>query len=225
MKISKYLLLIATLFVGSTTYGSTTTFTEQLPVYGVVKPNKITTAIGINHGIVTRIPYDIGDKVQKGGTLLVSIEKETTRYYRTTISGQISKIHVKKGAVVTPGMPLVTVIDPKYKKIEVLLSPQEAQRVKLGQKVYLKNHKLFAKVSKISPLVDPDHGGVTSYISPINKISHLIGDVVPLTIALRDLEDCKVVNIKQIDQFTETYHIEALSGDSACLRPISKQKK
>ena len=160
MKISKYLLLIATLFVGSTTYGSTTTFTEQLPVYGVVKPNKITTAIGINHGIVTRIPYDIGDKVQKGGTLLVSIEKETTRYYRTTISGQISKIHVKKGAVVTPGMPLVTVIDPKYKKIEVLLSPQEAQRVKLGQKVYLKNHKLFAKVFFVAPfsvLLDSSH--------------------------------------------------------------------
>lgn len=111
-------------------------FVEKIPAFGVIKPGEITTLLAINHGMVAKIPFQVGDRVKLGSVLLSAIERETTRGYRTTIAGQVAKLHVTPGAALTPGMPLVTVINPDKKQIEVSLSPKESQRLKVGAPIF-----------------------------------------------------------------------------------------
>lgn len=194
-------------------------FEERLPVYGVIKPDEMTTLLAVNHGMVTKLNFDIGDKVKFGSGILRIIEREMTRSYRSTINGRVAKIHVTSGAAVTPGMPLVTIINPKKKKIEVSFSPEEAKIVKLDSNVYTRgSSELFGKIIKISPLVDPDTGAVTSFIKPIKKVEQLIGDVLPLEVSLRKIDGCTIVPIKEIDQHIEGKKVFATSGLDACLK-------
>lgn len=194
-------------------------FVEQAPVYGVVKPKVITTLLAVNHGMVSSIPKNIGDSVKPGDVILRVIEKETTRPYRTAIRGKVAKAHVTTGAAVTPGMPLMTILDPVKKQIEVSLSPSEAAKVRIGAKVHRRGQeKAFGVVGKISPLVDPDTGAVVAYVTPKQRVRSLIGDVIPLAINLREISDCKVVKISEINNFAQDYFVEATSGSSACLK-------
>lgn len=216
MKFNSLTVAIALFF--STNLFAQNQFAEKIPVYGIIKPASITTLLAVNHGMVSAISYDLGDHVQIGSSLMNVIEKETSRGYRSTINGQVAKIHVTPGAAVTPGMPLITVINPKLKKIELALSPQEASQLQLGSVVYYRNSdKLFGTVKKISPLVDPDTGAVTSYVSPKSEVEQLVGDVVPLEVVLRELKNCKVVKIAEIDNYLKEYLVAATTGDSACL--------
>jgi hypothetical protein len=193
-------------------------FVERLPVYGIVKPGAITTLLAVNHGMVARVLKDVGDGVQVGSDLLVVIEKETTRTYRVGLKGKVAKLHVTPGAAVTPGMPLVTVLDPKKKKLEVSLSPREAQTIKRRDKVARRGEsELFGTVEKVSPLVDPDTGAVVSYIRPQKALAELVGDVVPLDIFGREYDDCKVVPINKIDQYLSDFKLRAMAGKEACL--------
>lgn len=193
-------------------------FIEKLAVYGVIKPGSITTLLAINHGIVSKIPLQVGQNVNRGDILIEVMEKETTRSYRSGIKGGVAKLHVTDGAAVTPGMPLSTVIDPAQKQIEVSLSPQEAEKVKPGADVTLRTTSApFGKVERVSPLVDPDTGAVLAFVKPGANITQLIGDVVPLDIVVRVINNCKVVPLREVDQYLEKFKIEAISGDSACL--------
>lgn len=195
------------------------TFVEKNPIYGVIKPAEITTLLAVNHGMVANIIGDEGDKVTRGKTIITVIEKETMRPYRTTITGHVAKVHVTNGAAVTPGMPLITVINDKKKKVQVSLSPKEAQSVQVGADVFLRNSDdKFGHISKISPLVDPDTGAVISYIKPLKKVSQLIGDIIPLEIAVKTIDDCKIVPIKEVDQYIKEYKVHATSGNNACLQ-------
>jgi hypothetical protein len=194
-------------------------FVEKFPVYGVVKPAAITTLLAVNHGMVNSIKWDIGDKVRLGTPIMSAIEKETLRTYRTSLSGKVAKIHVTVGAALTPGMPLVTIINPAKKKLEISLSPAEAEKVRVGSVVYQRGQSdVFGKVSKISPLVDPDSGGVVSYVKTDSKLSHRVGDVVALDLQGREIEDCKVVQVSELDEYLVSYKLEATSGSKACLR-------
>ena len=200
-------------------------FVEKIPAFGVIKPGEITTLLAINHGMVSKIPFQVGDQVQRGSILLTAIERETTRGYRTTINGKVAKLHVTSGAALTPGMPLVTVINPKKKQIEVSLSPKESQRLKVGAQVYLRGKsEQFGQLSKISPLVDPETGAVLSYVESTNPVTQLVGDVIPVDIEVRQLKDCFVTSLSEIDQHIEKYRVEATSGNTACLIPKTSSR-
>lgn len=195
-------------------------FTETIPVYGIVKPGEMTTLLAVNHGMVAHFLKSTGDSVLQGQVVLTVIERETTRSYRTTIKGQVAKVHVTRGAAVTPGMPLVTVINPKSKIIEVSLSPEEASRVQLGSQVYRRGQEQgFGKVKKMSPLVDPDTGAVVSFIQPQKAVTELIGNILPLEVASRRITGCKVVPIQEVDEFVGKYKVEATSRGKICLLP------
>ncbi|MCB0420997.1 MAG: HlyD family efflux transporter periplasmic adaptor subunit [Bdellovibrionales bacterium] len=193
-------------------------FVERAPVYGVIKPKVITTLLAVNHGMVAGIQKNLGDPVKRGEVVLSVIEKETTRLYRTTIFGKVAKAHVTQGAAVTPGMPLMTILDPSKKQIEVSLSPDEASKVHIGAQVQQKGSEdLFGIVEKISPLVDPDTGAVIAYVQPKRPVRKLIGDVLPLLISLRKIANCKIVKISEINRYSQDYKVEATSGSDVCL--------
>lgn len=200
-------------------------FEKEIVVYGVIKPASITTLLSVNHGIVIKIPKQVGDSVNLGGEAIHVLEKETTRILRSGIAGQVAKIHVTQGAAVTPGMPLITILDPYKKDIEISLSASEAKEVKPGQLVARANDGSdFGKISKISPLVDPDTGGVLAYVSPNDKINDLVGDVVSLRISVGKIDSCKEVPIAQLSSPTEDTRIIASSKDKVCLETKGKSQ-
>ncbi|MCB0385587.1 MAG: HlyD family efflux transporter periplasmic adaptor subunit [Bdellovibrionales bacterium] len=218
-------LLLAAPCMGEEASNETQDFVEKIPAFGVIKPGEITTLLAINHGMVAKIPFQVGDRVKLGDILLSAIERETTRGYRTTIRGQVAKLHVTPGAALTPGMPLVTVINPEKKQIEVSLSPKESQRLKVGAPIFLRGKgEQLGHLSKISPLVDPETGAVLSYVQPEKPVAQLIGDVIPLDIEVRHLKDCFVTAISEIDQHIEKYRVEATSGNTACLIPKTSSR-
>ncbi len=205
--------------------GAQVPFEEKLPVYGVVKPTSITTLLAVNHGVVVDINRGLGDKVSAQSVILEVMERETLRPYRTAVQGKVAKLHVTKGAAVTPGMPLVTVLDPSSKSIEVSLSAKEARSIEVGTEVVdRQTGKKFGKISKISPLVDPDTGAVISFVKPDAPVSHLVGDVISLSLVVRKIDDCEVVSLAQLDQRDSKQTIEAISGSQACLKRVPSSR-
>ncbi len=198
-------------------------FDKEVLVYGVIKPASMTTLLAVNHGIVLKITKQIGDSVTVGVDAIHVLEKETTRVYRTAINGQVAKLHITNGAAVTPGMPLVTIIDPDKKDLEVSLSSNEAKEIKIGQQVVLaEDNSDFGQISKISPLVDPDTGAVIAYVGPKSKIKNLIGDVVSLRIKLGKMNNCKEIPLSQLKNITIKSRIVASSKDKVCIENLEK---
>ncbi len=204
-------------------YSNSMAFDKEVPVYGIIKPASMTTLLAVNHGIVLKISRQIGDSVSVGSDVVHILEKETTRIFRTAINGQVAKLHVTNGAAVTPGMPLVTIIDPDKKDIEVSLSSTEAKEIKAGQHVSLAaDDSDFGEISKISPLVDPDTGAVVAYVQPKSKVKNLIGDVVSLRINLGKISSCKEIPLTQLKSITKKSRIVASSKDKVCVENLEK---
>lgn len=194
-------------------------FEETISVYGVIKPARMTNLIAVNNGMVSNIPKRVGEKIKFGQVAISAIERETTRGYRSTLNGRVAKLHVSEGAAVTPGMPLVTIIDPQKKLVEVALSPAEGQRVQEGATVYSgKSEDVFGTIQSVSPLVDPDTGGVVSYVKPGSEVKALIGDVIPLRVVARSIDDCKVVPVSEVDNHLKKFRVIASSGNQVCLK-------
>ncbi len=195
-------------------------FREKIAVYGVIKPGAMTTLLAINHGILAEINYPLGTEVKSGDTVVTIIERETNRPYKTYLKGVVAKVHVHSGAAVTAGMPMITVLDPLSKIIEVSLSPQDGERIKVGTLVLKRGEdKIFGKVSRISPLVDPDTGAVLSFVEPVTTLANFAGDVVALDLVLRTISDCVIVPIHEIEKYISNHTIVAVSGSEACLKP------
>lgn len=196
---------------------------RKLPVFAVIKPGKITTLISIGNGIVHKIYYQLGDKSRPGNILMEVLEKEGIRPYRNTIDGMVAKIHVTVGAATTVGMPLITVLDPKNKLLEVSLSPEEARTITPGLKVLRKGlKKPVAEVVKISPLVDPDKGSVTSYLKLLSPIKERIGEILNLEVLIPNETECaKVVQVSDLGLYTIGWQVAYLSGDQACLQKLN----
>lgn len=200
-------------------------FQERKAFFAIIKPGAITTLLAINHGIVSHVHAQLGDNLAKGGSAIEVTEKETTRTYRTAIKGNVAKLHVTMGAAVTPGMPLTTIIDPEEKQIEVSLSSQEAESVQVGSFVYFRNkQEIFGRIQRMSSLVDPDTGAVTAFIQPEKKVKNLIGDVLPVDISIRTIKDCKIVSIKDLDQFIDSFDVISVSKNQACLKNKKTEK-
>lgn len=197
---------------------SSETFIEKIKVYGIIKPGKISTLIGVNQGIVNRIEQ-VGTTLKQNEAAIQVMERELTRPYRSTIDGVVAKNHVTIGAAVTPGMPLVTIIDPNSKDIELSLSPAEAKKVRVGAQVFDKQQVLFGSIAKVSPLVDIDTGAVVSYVKSDHAVASLIGDVIPLFVHVRTITDCdRIVKLHELDSQLQQMTVEAYSGDQVCLK-------
>ena len=59
-------------------------------------------------------------------------ERDTVRNYNNTLDGKVAKLHVTMGAAISPGMPLITVVNDEELYLEFGLSPAQAQILKAG---------------------------------------------------------------------------------------------
>lgn len=194
---------------------------HKIPVYGVIKPTQISTNVSIGQGLVHNIPFELGDSVRQGQTLIEILEKETLRGYKSTITGKVAKIHVTKGAAISVGMPLITVVDPKSRQIEISLSPDDARMVKTGtQVVSHKDGSPVGVITKISSIIDPDSGAVTASMN--SKLpNHLIGEVISLDLIISEKACDKVVTLSELGQYTKKWNVQFISGNKTCLKKIN----
>lgn len=193
---------------------------KKIPIYAVVKPAAISTLVSIGNGIVQNIVYQVGDDSKRGQTLIEILERDGIRPYRNTLGGKIAKIHVTNSASVTVGMPLITIIDPTQKKMEVSLSPDEANKIAIGDKVTVRNgQEKVAEVWKISPLVDPDKGSVTGYLKITGKVMARIGEILEFDIWAKEKSKCeKVVDVSDLGLYTKEWRVDFISGTKVCLQ-------
>jgi len=188
----------------------------QMSTYAVVKPTSISTSVSIGSGLVHKVHQTIGSQVAERTLLIEILEENTVRSYRSTIKGQVVKVHVTQGAAVSPGMPLVTVMNPDNKFLEIILSPSEARLVAKDSKVFDKsNAQLLGEIDFISSLVDPDNGGVVSQ-THVAKLDERVGEVINVMIDVPKLTCSKIVNL---DNFTsnEKSKVKVIYKDKVCL--------
>lgn len=192
--------------------------TEKLRIYGVIKPNKISTSISLGNGLVHKLFSSIGDKVTAGNPLLEILERESVRSYRSTISGYIAKVHITQGAAVSPGMPLVTVVDPKKKFMEISLSPDDAKKIRQGLVVKSITGSSIGNIDKISPIIDPETGAVVSILKLNEESPYRIGEVIPIDLILGNRDCDKVVLLSEVGGSKREYEIQFISDNNVCLK-------
>ncbi|MBI2519780.1 MAG: HlyD family efflux transporter periplasmic adaptor subunit [Bdellovibrio sp.] len=190
-------------------------------IYGIVKPKKMSTVVAIGQGLVNQIFNQIGDEVKKGSGLLQVFERDTVRNYSNTLDGRVAKVHVTLGAAISPGMPLVTVVNDGELYLEFGLSPSQAQLLKQGTTLRLPSHKEpLGILEKISPIVDPESGSVVALSSVLQTKDFLIGQVLTVSVSL-GVADCdQVVALKEVNQFTTGWKVDFISDDRACLKKV-----
>lgn len=195
--------------------------TEKLRIYGIIKPQSISTAVALGTGLVHKLPSKIGNKVSRGNTLLQVLEKDSIRSYRSTIDGYVAKNHITPGAAVSPGMPLVTVVAPEKKYMEISLSPLDAKRVTKGTLVQESNGNELGRIDRISPIIDPDTGAVVANLS-LKDSNFRIGEVIPIDIILGEKECDQVSILSNVGDFGKEYKILFVNEQKACL--VKKEK-
>ena len=192
---------------------------ELIPSYGVIKPKFVSTQVAIGNGIVHKIRYKLGDKVNRGKILISIIERETIRNYRNTLKGTVAKIHVTPGAAISAGMPLVTIVNSDKKYMEIAFSPDESNKISRGLSVLSQNKNVkIGTINRLSPIVDPDTGTVLSFVD-LKSFGrpYRIGEVLPIFIEGKIKKCKKVIGLKELGLYTNGYKVNFIAGNKVCL--------
>ena len=154
--------------------------------------------------------------VKVSTSLIEILEENTLRAYRSSLVGQVVKIHVTQGAAVSPGMPLVTVMDPKGKFLEITLSPEEAKLMSVGAKVRdAKSKEDLGVLDFISSLVDPDNGGVVAHVKKFG-LGNRVGEVIHVVVQVPELKCSRVIAMDKLDD-SDRFKVKAIYQKKICL--------
>ncbi|KPJ71277.1 hypothetical protein AMJ52_08740 [candidate division TA06 bacterium DG_78] len=134
-------------------------------VLGMVTANKSAQVFPETIGRVTRILVKEGSYVSKNSNIM-AIRNETIGfdyeegYIKSPISGNIGKIFVDVGSMITPQTPVALVVEYSQVKVEFNLSEMQGGCVSKSQTVTIEIDALpgqpfKGKISEISPVIDP----------------------------------------------------------------------
>jgi len=238
VKIKKIILLTLFVTINGLQVHAKENLTRNVLIYGVVKPRKMSTTVAIGQGLVNQIFHNIGDSINIGEPLIQIFERDTVRKYNGTLEGRIAKLHVTQAAAISPGMPLITVVNDKELYLEFSLSPQQAKELKKGSALSLykkgDNAPLASKelkqdqsmnigfLEKISPIVDPETGSILALSGNIKSSDFFIGQVIPVSVNVGD-ESCDIVcPINEVNRYAGEFQVAFISDDKVCLRNIRK---
>ncbi|MEW6662751.1 MAG: efflux RND transporter periplasmic adaptor subunit [Bacillota bacterium] len=102
------------------------------------------------------------------------------------MDGIVREIHVQEGAVIAPGMPLVTLFKPDEMQIEVFLLPEDVLSIKPGMEVKLLQENPGGKkiypgaVIKMAP-------GATEKLSPLGLVEQRVKVTIKLNGDLKEI--------------------------------------
>jgi len=134
-------------------------------VIGIILADKTAQVFPELMGRVSKIMVKEGSTVEKGSKLM-SIRNETVGfeyeegYVQSPIAGEVGKILVDVGAMVTPGVPVAIVVDYATVKASFNLAERDAASVSKGKSILVETdarpaHPIRAEISEISPIIDP----------------------------------------------------------------------
>lgn len=238
MNIKKSILLIILCIINGIQAHAKENLARNVLIYGVVKPRKMSTTVAIGQGLVNQIFHNIGDSINIGEPLIQIFERDTVRKYNGTLEGRIAKLHVTQGAAISPGMPLITVVNDKELYLEFSLSPQQAKELKKGSSLSLykkrDNSTLRSKeltpeqsisigvLEKISPIVDPETGSILALSGNIKSSDFFIGQVIPVSVNV-GVESCDVVcSLNEVNRYAGEFQVAFISDEKVCLRNLKK---
>ncbi|MCP4231406.1 MAG: efflux RND transporter periplasmic adaptor subunit [bacterium] len=131
-------------------------------------------------GKVVSVPVNIGDKVWAGSTIAVIDFDQPgmkTRYYDvySPIRGEIAGLMVDIGDMVSPEMPIATVVKPDSVKIETHVPADVLLSMKPGMEVGLETRgigegTLTGKVVSLPSALSPESHMATIEIKPVEKV-------------------------------------------------------
>ncbi|MDN6627096.1 MAG: HlyD family efflux transporter periplasmic adaptor subunit [Pisciglobus halotolerans] len=129
--------------------------TETLSLSGTVKPSEMQNVFG--QGIVTDLPVEVGDTVEKGDKL-ISYENVTIP---AKFDGTVTEVNIKENEPDTnaqTGMATIVLANLKKLQVGVDLTKSEASAVKKDQKATLTSGKDIYKgrVKEIDPMASAD---------------------------------------------------------------------
>jgi membrane fusion protein, multidrug efflux system len=98
---------------------------------------------------------------------------------RAPIAGIVSDRPANRGDVVSPGTPIVTIIDPSSMRLEALVPSDQIAQVKPGQPVRFSirgvpDQSLVGKIDRVSPTADPVTRQVSIFVTLPNASGKLI---------------------------------------------------
>lgn len=188
----------------------------ELKTYAIVKPTNISSSVSIGSGLVQKLHVELGQMVKQNTSLIEILEENTLRAYRSSLDGQVVKIHVTQGAAISPGMPLVTVMDPNGKFLEITFSPEEARLIPVGAKILDAKSKIdLGVLSFISSLVDPDNGGVTAHVKKFH-LKNRVGEVIHVVIQVPELKCSKIIAVNKLED-SDKFKVKAIYQNQICL--------
>ncbi|MBT7609762.1 MAG: HlyD family secretion protein [Bacteriovoracaceae bacterium] len=211
---NKFLIIISIVLLSTSSFSKE--LIEKIRIYGVIKAKMISTSVALGSGLVHVLPSEIGNKVIPGTILLKVLERDSLRSYRSTISGFVAKVHITAGAAISPGMPLVTVVDPDKKFMEISLSPTDARKITKGIVVKTPVGKHMGIIDRISPIIDPDTGAVIANLELINN-KYRIGEVIPIDLILGSKQCDEISTLSNVGGYGKDYLIKFVSDQDACL--------
>jgi membrane fusion protein (multidrug efflux system) len=134
-------------------------------IIGTINANKTAQVFPETMGRITRILVKEGTYVSKNSNLM-ALKNETIGfeyeegYIRSPIGGNVAKIMVDAGTMVTPQTPVAMVVEYSTVKVTFNMSENAGQCVARGSKVGIDvdafpDTSFTGKVSEVSPVIDP----------------------------------------------------------------------
>ncbi len=132
---------------------------------GTITADKTVQILPETMGRVTKVIAPEGSRVNRGERI-IAIRNESIgfefeeAYVTSTISGTVAKILVDVGATVSPQVPVALVVDMSTLKVNFNVAEMDAQCFRSNNTVIVSvdaipDKKFIARISEISPIVDP----------------------------------------------------------------------
>lgn len=208
--------LLLFLFTFSLSSWGTINMPYELKTYAIVKPTSISSSVSIGSGLAQKLHVELGQVVKQNDNLIEVLEENTLRAYRSSLNGQVVKIHVTQGAAISPGMPLVTVMDPDGKFLEITFSPEEAKLMSVGAKIQDAKSKIDVGVLDfISNLVDPDNGGVIAHVKNFT-LNNRVGEVLHIIVQVPELKCSRIIATNKLED-GDRFKVKAIYQNQICL--------
>lgn len=164
-----------------------TQISDELSYPARVTPKVNTTVMAESDGVISQIPTILGQRVNRGDTLLVITHTDPVYKYApmkvlSPISGVISAIEVSEGAQVNKGQRLSSVTDPQKLRIVIETPAEDLDSLKRGMtgelKISGRLEPVSVKLMGVSPFVDPSTGTATSEFEVASKNTQLAPGIV-----------------------------------------------
>ncbi|MBP6219129.1 MAG: HlyD family efflux transporter periplasmic adaptor subunit [Oligoflexales bacterium] len=154
---------------------------EHLLYPGLVLPLETVEISSESDGFIGEIFVHIGQKIARDGKLFTIESADPLHKFMPFVTsspraGLVAKIDLKKGARISRGKPVITIIDPENIKIQIEIPAWELRLIQIGlsgEFLLPEGKSIPVRVEAISPLANA-LGTVEGVLSPLKPSPDLL---------------------------------------------------